>query len=84
MRTIFNCTKTKKRRKRRGPQALKRWKDAYEAFFPGESDRANAIFVEVDIDHRELWIRGVSPEPFGLRATMLEQDAGRDWRAVFG
>jgi hypothetical protein len=29
----------------------------------------------------ELWIRGVTPEPFGLRATVLERDAG-GWRLV--
>ena len=24
----------------------------------------------------ELWIRGVTPEPFGLQTTVLERDAG--------
>ena len=31
----------------------------------------------------ELWIRGVTPEPFGLRATVLERDHG-GWRLVGG
>jgi hypothetical protein len=30
----------------------------------------------------ELWIRGVTPEPFGLRATALERDADGGWRVV--
>jgi len=56
--------------------------DAYDAYFPGEADRANAIFVEVDIERIELWIRGVTAEPFGLRTTILERDAGRSWRVI--
>jgi hypothetical protein len=31
----------------------------------------------------ELWIRGVTPEPFGLRATVLERDdAEGGWSAA--
>jgi general stress protein 26 len=56
-----------------------RWKSAYNVYFPSETDRANAIFVEVEAKRMELWIRGVTPEPFGLRATVLERDAG-GWR----
>ena len=46
---------------------------AYEIYFPAESDRANAVFVEVEVERMELSIRGVTPEPFGLRATVLER-----------
>jgi general stress protein 26 len=60
-----------------------RWKAAYDVYFPGETDRANAIFVEVEVERMELWIRGVTPEPFGLRATALERDAG-GWRLTGG
>jgi general stress protein 26 len=58
-----------------------RWKAAYDVYFPSETDRANAIFVEVEAERMELWIRGVTPEPFGLRATVLERDAG-SWRLI--
>jgi general stress protein 26 len=58
-----------------------RWKPAYDVYFPSEADRANAIFVEVEIERMELWIRGVTPEPFGLRATVLERDA-EGWRLI--
>jgi general stress protein 26 len=58
-----------------------RWKAAYDVYFPSEADRANAIFVEVEIKRMELWIRGVTSEPFGLRATVLERDAG-GWRLI--
>jgi general stress protein 26 len=58
-----------------------RWKTAYEVYFPSAEDQANAIFVEVGIERMELWIRGVTPEPFGLRATVLERDA-EGWRLL--
>jgi general stress protein 26 len=60
-----------------------RWKAAYDIYFRGETDRANAIFVEVEVERMELWIHGVTPEPFGLSATVLERDAG-GWRVVGG
>jgi general stress protein 26 len=63
-------------------EVRERWKPAYDAYFPTETDRASAIFVEVEVERMELWIRGVTPEPFGLRATVLERDAGVGWRVV--
>ena len=30
----------------------------------------------------ELWIGGVTAEPFGLRTTILERDAGRGWQVI--
>ena len=58
------------------------WKAAYDAFFPSETDKANAIFVEIAADRLELWIRGVTPEPFAAQTTVLERRAGGDWRIV--
>jgi general stress protein 26 len=60
-----------------------RWKPAYNVYFPSEADRANAIFVEIEVERMELWIHGVTPEPFGLRATVLERDA-EGWRLIGG
>jgi general stress protein 26 len=62
-------------------ETWRRWKSAYDLYFPSETDRASAIFVEVEVERMELWIRGVTPEPFGLRATVLERDAG-GWRLI--
>jgi general stress protein 26 len=59
----------------------RRWKRGYEAYFPSEADRAHALFVEVALERLELWIRGVTPEPFGLRPTVLEREAD-SWRVV--
>jgi general stress protein 26 len=61
-------------------EVRRRWKPHYDAYFPTDSDRANAIFLEVRIDGLDLWIRGVTPEPFGLKTTRLERDAGGSWR----
>jgi general stress protein 26 len=58
-----------------------RWKAAYDVYFPSAADQANAIFVEVEVRRMELWIRGVTPEPFGQRATVLERDGG-GWRLI--
>lgn len=55
------------------------WKKHYEAYFPTPADRAAAAFIEVDVVRMELWIRGVTPEPFGLHATKLARD-GAGWR----
>jgi general stress protein 26 len=60
-------------------ETRRRWKPAYDVYFPSETDRASAIFVEVEVERMELWIRGVTPEPFGLRATVLERDTN-GWR----
>ena len=64
----------------RESEVRRRWKDAYAPFFPTETDRANAAFFEVEARRLELWIRGVTPEPFGLQATTLERDASGSWR----
>lgn len=56
------------------------WKPAYASYFPSEADRANAAFIEVAVERMELWIRGVTPEPFGLQPTIVERGAGGKWR----
>jgi general stress protein 26 len=53
------------------------WKDTYDSFIPSEADRANAAFVEVNVEGMELWIRGVTQ---GSHATRLARDAGGTWR----
>lgn len=60
------------------------WKSAYDAYFPTAQDRANAALIEVDVQHMKLWIRGVGPEPFGLKPTKLERHGHGAWRAVQG
>ena len=65
-------------------EVRRRWKDAYNQFFPTETDRANAAFLVVEAERIELWIRGVTPEPFGMQTTTLERDAAGAWRRIDG
>jgi len=57
-----------------------RWKTRYNVHFPTEAERACALFLSVAIDSMELWIRGVTPEPFGSATTTLCRDAAQHWR----
>jgi general stress protein 26 len=66
------------------PEIRRRWTAAYDAYFPDGTDRSSAIFVTIDVARVELWIRGVTPEPFGLRTTVIERDATRVWRLKAG
>ena len=63
----------------REAEVRRRWKRAYDAFFPTEMDKAAAVFVTVEADRLDLWIRGVTPEPFGLKTTTLERNADGVW-----
>jgi general stress protein 26 len=63
-------------------EVRRRWQHAYDVYFPSERDRASAAFVEIEAERLELWIRGVTPEPFGLHPTILERDARGGWRLV--
>ena len=56
------------------------WKRAYDAYFPTEADKAAAIFLTVEAERLDLWIRGVTPEPFGWKTVTLERVAGGGWR----
>ena len=62
-------------------EVARRWKPAYDRFFPAETDRANAAFLTIEAERLDLWIRGVSPEPFGLRTTT--STAARTGRTTF-
>lgn len=63
-------------------EVRRRWKKAYDVYFPTEADRASAAFIEVEAERLELWIRGVTPEPYGLTATVLERGADHRWRII--
>ena len=58
----------------------KHWIGAYDHYFPTEEDRGNAVLIGLNVQRMELWIRGVTPEPFGLRSTRLAQDADGTWQ----
>jgi len=57
------------------------WRDAYAAYFPSPEDQANVAFIEVRVERMALWIKGVTPEPFGIRPTYLERGADNIWQS---
>ena len=61
-------------------EVRRHWKTAYDSYFPTEHDRAHAALIEVRVRRMELWIRGVTPEPFGLRPSRIERDAQGAWQ----
>lgn len=65
-------------------QVFPRWRKSYDIYFPTEEDRANASFIVIDVEHMDLWIRGVTPEPFGLFPTVLDRTAAAGWRLASG
>jgi general stress protein 26 len=66
------------------PEIRRRWAPAYNVYFPAGPDQSSAIFVTIDAISIELWIRGVTSEPFGLRTTVIERDAARGWQLRAG
>jgi general stress protein 26 len=64
------------------PEVNRRWKSAYNVYFPTEQDRANAAFIEIAPQCMELWIRGVTSEPVGLYPRRLVRAARGRWQMV--
>ena len=58
-------------------QAL--WKQAYGRYFPTTEDQAHAAFIEVEVVRMELWVRGLTPEPFGVRPTIMTRAPDGTW-----
>lgn len=65
-----------------GADFAKRWRAAYDVYFPTDVDRANAVFVDVAVERLDLWIKGVTPEPFGMTTTTLVRGANSAWSFV--
>ena len=61
-----------------------RWQPAWNQFFPAGADDETSIFVQLVADRIELWVRGVTPEPFGTRGAIMERGPGQPWRLVQG
>ena len=40
------------------------------------------MVVRVEVERIEVHVRGVTREPFGHGRTLLERDAGAEWRFV--
>jgi general stress protein 26 len=61
-----------------------RWQPAWNRFFPAGVDDETSMFVQLEAERIELWVRGVTPEPFGTRGAIMERGPGQPWRLVQG
>ena len=57
----------------------RRWRPSYDSIFPTAADKVNAVFIDVRTEEMRLWIRGLTPEPFGLQSLTLRRLLGGDW-----
>jgi hypothetical protein len=55
----------------------------YESFHPKLESQPSQR-GKLEAERIELWVRGVTAEPFGARGAILERDPGRPWRLVQG
>ena len=57
-----------------------RWQHSYDRIFPTAAEKANAVFIDIRAQEMRLWIRGLTPEPFGQQSLTLHRPLGGDWR----
>jgi general stress protein 26 len=61
-----------------------RWQERWNVYFSSGAEDPNAVFIRIEVDRIELWVRGVTPEPFGLRPSVLHRDSANCWNVVSG
>jgi general stress protein 26 len=59
-----------------------RWRENWRLYFPGGPDDPDTVFVRMNTRRIELCVPGVSPEPFGLRPSVIERGDDRSWRIL--
>ena len=57
----------------------RRWIPDYDRIFPSATDKANAVFIDIRAEELRLWIRELTPEPFGARSLTLRRPLAGDW-----
>ncbi len=60
----------------------RRWIETWRLYFPRGPDDPDTIFVRMNVDRIELCVRGVTPEPFGSRPSVIERGDDRSWKVV--
>ena len=58
---------------------VRRWIPTYDRIFPSAADKANAVFIDIRAEELRVWIRGLTPEPFGARSMTLRRRLDGDW-----
>jgi general stress protein 26 len=56
-----------------------RWRPSFDAYFPTVADRSEAAFLDVRVHEMQLWIRGLTPEPFGSESHSLYRPLDGTW-----
>lgn len=49
----------------------RRWRPDYDRVFPSATERANAVFIDIRAADLRVWIRELTPKPFGIRPLTL-------------
>jgi general stress protein 26 len=57
----------------------RRWIAGYDSIFPSTRDKAHAVFIDIRAEELRLWLRGLTPEPFGVRSATLRRPVDGDW-----
>jgi general stress protein 26 len=58
----------------------RRWLPAYDSIFSTAEQKADAVFIDICTNELRLWIRGLTPDPFGTRSLTLRRSAGGPWQ----
>ena len=61
-----------------------RWRESWRLYFPGGPEDPDTVLVRLTVDHIELCVPGVSPEPYGMRYAALGRDAAGVWSILSG
>lgn len=56
-----------------------RWIPSYDRIFPSAADKTNAVFIDIRAEELRLWIRELTPEPFGVHSLSLRRPLDGDW-----
>lgn len=57
----------------------RRWQPSYDQIFPTADARADAVFIDIRAEVLRVWIRGLTPEPFGFRSLALQRAPAGGW-----
>ena len=57
----------------------RRWRADYDRIFPSAREKSHAVFIDINAEELRLWIRGLTPEPFGVRSLTLRRRVDGDW-----
>jgi len=57
----------------------RRWIKEYDRIFPSAADKAHAVFIDIKAEELRLWIRGLTPEPFGAHSLTLRRPLEGNW-----